>query len=192
MDRVFFINLIIKSKGSKQLVARLFEFLVDLVRISVKLVSEGPLLVELERAKHFAQVAINHVFNRCVGAAENHVVAATQRLGFNPQIHLQMRKEVQFLFGFKRHERRQRTHRTCRVDEFPLAGGHLFERSLHLSSEVLTNVVKLRASSIQETRFPASARSSRVVVHVFLDAGRHPHDVEILELVDSRYRVFIK
>lgn len=77
---------------------------------SVKLVGYGFLFDEGEVAELFAEVAVNHVFERVHGAPERSMVSTTQRLRLKLHVHLEVDKQVDLLPGFERHEATDGAH----------------------------------------------------------------------------------
>ena len=79
----------------------MLEFLKNFSVCSVQLFRQNALLVQLQMAKHLTEVPIYDVFHWSIDATEHHVVAATQRLRLNPQVHLKMREKVDVFSGLE-------------------------------------------------------------------------------------------
>lgn len=173
----------------------MLEFLQNLGRSPVQLLGQNPLLIKLKVAEHLAQVTVYHVFDRSVHASEHHMVTATERLRLDPQVHLQMREEVDVFAGLERHEGLEAAH--SRGDHDELDGRvriHLALDDLgaHLAHVELVDSVHLEGGTIQTAVLPPEPCRCRVILGIVLAARWQSIDIEVLEFVDPGDRVRIQ
>ena len=146
-------------------------------------------------AKHLTEVPIYDVFHWSIDATEHHVVAATQRLRLNPQVHLKMRKKVDVFSGLEGDKGYQRPHRCgnhyhlCACMRIHLAFQHF---GAHFPHEVLVDRVHLKSCSVQTPIFPLELSSSWVVFCVIFAASRQPIDINVFEFVYSNDCILIE
>lgn len=102
---------------SEKLVTELLKFLEDLRWGPVKLLSQNSLLVEFQVAEHLTEVTVNHIFDRCVHASEHDMIATTEWLRLNSQIHFKMREKVNIFSCLEGNKSLQSTHRCGNEDQ---------------------------------------------------------------------------
>mmetsp|Transcript_36613 Transcript_36613/g.81476 ORF Transcript_36613/g.81476 Transcript_36613/m.81476 type:complete len:230 (-) Transcript_36613:3346-4035(-) len=152
----------------QDLVADVLQLLEHLTRAAVQLLRNAALLGSRQRGVLGAQVSIHCVLDREVRGAVRHVVAATQGGVLLPEVHLQVREEVNILPGREGVQRANAAHHSgiqndllaARLQACPL------QRCDRVSDMEVDDVVQLVRCSVQLAQGLCQLAASRVLLHL--------------------------
>ena len=182
-------------RNSEQFISNLLQLLEHLGRCPVQLLRQDPLLIEVERAKHLAKVAVYHVLDRCVETPEHDVVPPAERHCLDSEVHLEVAEEFNVFSRLEWDEGVDAAHGARGQNHF-VATLWVQLRLENLSAELpcveLADRVHFESSPVQVAVLPLELRERGVILGIVLAARWKSIHIQILELVDTAHGILVE